>query len=135
MAVESGLKNLDVPRDMARLWPSSKHSITYFSQLYGRPVWKSRMEFCGEDRRVELWYDTRMRPYVLGVSIRPAGGGSFGILTSLLKHESVTNDGRRISAGTQRALSRSMWDEFIRQGGTDLSILGIEDCEPCANGR
>lgn len=130
-AVQSGLVELSVPREMESMWPESTHWIAYFSRRYGEPVWHSQVVLCDAEYRYVLSYAATAELSTWGSSVIGVSDQYF----VLNKHPRIQNqemDQFIYSSGaTVYDLNAKMWREFVRTGGTDPSLIGIGDCWTC----
>lgn len=130
-AVQSGLVELSVPKEMANIWPESTHWITYFSRLYGEPIWHSQVVLCDEDYRYVLSYAATAKLSTWGTSVMGVSDQYF----VLNKHPRIPNqkpDQLTYSSGaTVHDVNGKLWREFVRTGGDNPSLIGIGNCWTC----
>ncbi len=130
-AIRSGAMDLDVPSQMVALWPDTTHDISYFTQYYGKPSWRSQVTLCDADYMYELIFNASIRLSLTGMSVESADAGELILAKHTLTQDLATGRSVPSSGATVQYLDFDAWDAFVRTGGKDLSILGIGDCVPC----
>lgn len=130
-AIRSGAADLVIPRQMVAIWPNTSHQITYFTQVYGRPVWQSRLWLCDDRMAYELVYEARVRISLTGMSVRTTERGEIYLFEHLLVEDASSGGLVPSNSATMRRLDFGAWEAFVRSGGKDLSTLGMSDCVPC----
>lgn len=131
ITVKNGAKDLDVPREMVALWPDTTHDISYFTQYYGEPSWRSQVTLCDADYMYELSFHASIRLSLTGMSVGSADAGELILAKHTLTQDPATGISIPSSGATVQYLDFGAWDAFVKTGGKDLSILGIGDCVPC----